>query len=207
MKNLGISLLMSVCLTSFVSGDDRAKNAVEDLEAQILRSMEGGMGESFEKLRKRVQGLSDEQRRSLAVAIRPSEFEWRFRGEHPAKQIGSVEYVVSSKVKDYESLLVVNGPELERALRFSRAFTKLRKRAPKMQIDVQLTWLEDGKLRSTDLWEIVSMESVDQVENFLNSLDATDSGLGSINLTPDLSAMPRENTPAQVVITVRVPRG
>lgn len=181
--------------------------ALATVEAEILRAMGGNMGAGFAELRRQIQALDPAARRSLAVSVRPGVYQWRFHGEHPADafQLGIFEYVVSSEIKNYESLLVVEGPELKRLQRFGEAFDRARRRHPTAQVDVQFSWAEGGRVRSVDLWEILATHEAAQVEEFIKRLDSSPDGLGAINLAADPAALPKKNTPAQVVITLRLP--
>ena len=178
--------------------------AIVDIETEILRAMEGGMGPEVAEFRKSIRALAPEARRKLAMTVRPGEYQWRFQGVHPADRLGLLEYIVSSKIKNYETLLVVEGKELERLQRFGRAFDTLRRRLPDTEVNVQLSWFEHGRVRTVGLWEILAFHEAAKVKEFIKRLDGNDSGIGAINLKPDLAALPQERTPAQVIITLRI---
>jgi len=182
-------------------------DALIKVEAEILLAMQGNMGDTFAELRRKIQAISPESRRALAVSIRPGVFQWRFHGVHPADalQPAGLEYIVSSEIKNYEPLLVVEGKEFERLQRFGHAMDKLRKRSPDTEVDIQLCWSEYGRMCSSDLWEIYATADIAQVEAFIARLDCTESGLGSVNLSADVAALPKKKTPAQVIITLHVP--
>ena len=210
-SNSRVALLLLFCCTipasTALAQDNSTQDAIEKLETSVLEAMKEGAFDQIPKLRKSIFNLKVEQRRQLQFSLGPKEFEWSFAGEYPAftDDALGLEYVIGSEIKNYESLLVVHGKQLERMQRFNVAFDKMRELHPKTVVNVQLSWMEDERIRSVSIFEIFAQQEIKEVNRFLKWLNSTDDGLGAFNLDGDIAALPKKKQPAKITISLRLP--
>jgi ankyrin repeat protein len=108
-----VELLKAHLARASAQADKPHSKGIIDLEARLRKALGDSKREAIDELAREVGKLKEEDRRKLPFRVRPGSVEFRFRGECPG-HTDSVEFVVSNKNGDYESLLVLSKTELER---------------------------------------------------------------------------------------------
>ena len=205
------TLFMALTVINAVAtdeGSDSAAPAATPLETEVLEIISAAKTSDLARVARRIEGLEPELRRDFPIRVRQNTIEWRFLGEHPADRLSPemLEYVVSSEAKSYESLIVVDAEQVERARRLGAALEDLRKLAPNFQVEVCLAWSSKQDVRIVRLWDVLSAESPQQRRKFLQELSPTEHGLEAFNSKADKAQLPALQVPARLYITVRMPR-
>jgi hypothetical protein len=131
---VAMSIRASLMLFGFLSLAALARSAqtgeahprAPKLEARLLKALGDLNKETIGELAKEVGRLEEEDRRLLPFRVRTGSVEFRFSGECPGHP-EYVEFVVSSKNRDYESLLVLSKAELQRSEQVWKVVERLAK--------------------------------------------------------------------------------
>ena len=102
----------------------KAVQVAAHLEAQVLRALSEANAKAVDALADDVAWLKAADRQTLPFRLRPGAVEFRFQGECPG-HTGYVEFIVSNKNRDYESLLVLDKTELQRFERLWKVVEQL----------------------------------------------------------------------------------
>lgn len=178
------------------------------IEARAVQALGEGKFRTLRALAAEIAELKPAKRSELPIRIRADVVEFRFRGEAPGERLtpDMLEYVVSDASKDYETLLIVGKAELDRALRLGQALADLTKRGRRPALEVKLAWVENGQPRVEDLRDIFRLVDADQADDFLDRLAPKSAGLEAFNLKADPTALPAKRGPAEVIITIGLPK-
>lgn len=197
-------LLLPVCLFILASPVwAQKKSALEpaELEAKLLTAVTVGKGDAVEAVGAAITQLSEEQRRGLKFRVRPGEVEFRFGGFCPSHE--TVEFLLSNRIRDYESLLVLDEAELERAAKVWKAATRAKATQPPF-VQFKLLWMEKDKARCEDLEDAFRKVAPRQrKELFYPRLRWEDDGLRIPNIALDRAAVPQTAQAAQVLVILR----
>jgi hypothetical protein len=189
---------------------DRKPSETRDAaaEARVLKALAGEDLTALAALARKLHVPDPTKRRDIGLHIKRDVVEFHFRGEFPGDKIVTemLEYAVSNKDKDYETLLVAEADELERLQKLGEALGAWRRRGRAPALTVRLSWTDVGKKNVKGLDEILAREKPASRADFLRLLEFNKSGLGAFNLKAEPKALPKRRLPAEVVIGVRLPR-
>lgn len=209
MRLLGVPMfaLMFVVAPVYVassSGDEIATK----FEARVLKALEEQDRAAIRSLAAEFRKLSSETRRELPLRLREDSVELAFRGSFPGDKFQAqiLEYLVSGSEKDYESLLVVPAPELERVQALRPFFDKRAGEGRRKWWSAQLVWTEGDAPQSIDLVDLLIHLGEKERGQFLDQLGVKRFGLGGIiNVKADAGYLPRKRVPARLLLTIWIP--
>ena len=116
-----------------------------------------------------------------------------------------LEYVISNRDKDYESLLVAGRDELDRLKKLGQALAALKKAGKQASLEYRLVWVDKGQARVEDLQSIVGLLEEAKRNEFLAQLGFNEYGLGGeMNVKADHAVLPPSRTAAELLLTVRL---
>lgn len=193
---LGVILLGS---TPPSIAQDSNKTSLED---QLLSEIRAGK-QSFKAIRMKALAQSVEKRRRQRFRVGQRYIEFEFHGDYPAGFClpSSIEYILApAGTKDHETLLALSKKEWSRAKALGAALQGYRKkgRAPRFELD--LLWLEQGKVRKESLGDIVSLASAKAQGQFFSSLKFSRYGLAGRHIKGDSARLPLKKGPLQIRI-------
>jgi len=173
-----------------------------ELEARLIQALGDARADPIHALAKDVQRLTEEQRRTLPFRVRPGAVEFRFQGDCPGHT--NVEFVLSNKFFEYESLLVVNKADLERAGRMWKAIQQLAKAQQTPAMEFKLVFVQKGQARVEDLQNVFhKVDFKAQKDFYWRSLSWQDEGLRIDNSAMDPALVPTTPQRAEVIVIVR----
>jgi Ankyrin repeats (3 copies)/Ankyrin repeats (many copies) len=190
--------------TLTVARQDKEKNqsSPAELEANLLKALADGKATATEELAADILRLSDQQRRGLKFRVRPNVMEFRFDGQCPGHH--SVEFLLSNKNRDYESLLVLDKTELERAARLWQVVRQLAKAGHPPALEFKLLFVEKGQARMEDLQNVFhKIDFKKQKDYYVRFLEWEDDGLRIRDPDIDPATAPKGRQNAQMLIIVR----
>jgi hypothetical protein len=191
----------------FVAPPSRAAGPDPKWEEQARKALADGDRQSLQQLAAEYRKLAPEVRGAIPVRIRDDSVEFAFRGEFRGDQFESqmLEYLVSAPGKDYESLLVVIGPEEERVQALRSVFDKRARKGRGETWTARLTWSDGEQPQSVELADLlIPLDAAERTE-FLDQLAVNRAGLGgSKNVQSVLGVLPKKRVPARLYLTVRM---
>jgi len=196
-------LVAPVCVASTSAGELATK-----FEARVLKALEDKDWTALRSLAAEFRKLSSEARRELPLRLREDSVEFAFRGSFPGDKVPGqiLEYLVSGSDKDYESLLVVPAPELDRVQALRPFFEKRAGEGRRKWWSAQLIWTEGDAPQSIDLGDLLIHLSEKDRGQFLDQLGVNRFGLGgNTNVEADSGYLPRKRVPARLLLTIRIP--
>ena len=199
-------LFLSVPILALTQrSEERPAGAV--IEAGVLRAISTGSLNRLQAAAEDVRDLKPAQRTQLPLRIRPDRVEFRFRGEYPGGESvhEMLEYVISNRDKDYESLLVAGREELDRLKKLGQALAALKKAGKQASLEYRLVWVDKGQARVEDLQSIVGLLEEAKRNEFLAQLGFNEYGVGGqMNVKADPAVLPARHTAAELLLTVRL---
>ena len=198
-----MTVLAFLLLTPSAPAQDktRPQQSPAELESRLLKAMAAPKPDSFRDLAKNICRLTKGQRRALNFRLRPGVVEFRFSGECPGHTDRNVEFIVSNKNRDYESLLVLDKGELERAKRVWKVFKQLSKAGQTAVVEFKILWVENKKARYEDLYDVFRKK---RKTDYRRYLEWEEDGLRIPNIAMDLATVPLMRQPAQMILILRL---
>jgi hypothetical protein len=185
--------------------EERAAESV--IETRVLRAISTGSLHRLQAAAEDVRDLKPAERAQLPFRIRPEAVEFRFRGEYPGGESvhEMLEYVISNRDKDYESLLVAGREELDRLKKLGQALAALKKAGKQASLEYRLVWVDKDQAHVEDLQSIVGLLQDAKRNEFLAQIGFNEYGLGGeMNVKADPALLPTRRTAAELLLTVRL---
>jgi hypothetical protein len=184
-----------------------AAGPASEFEARARKALEAGDVAALRALAADLGRLTPEARRTLPLRVREGVVEFAFRGEFFGDQFSPemLEYVVSGRGKDYESLLVAPEAELERVQALRPYFDKRAGEGRRKWWSARLVWADGGTPHSADLGDLIVGLGAKERERFLDQLGVNGAGLGGDkNVKSEPGALPQKRVPALLLLTLRL---
>jgi hypothetical protein len=197
MRVLLFACSTAACLLAAVAG--AAEPAT--LEARVISAVVEDRPKLLAALVEEIQALPAEQKDKLPFRVYREALEMRFEGVlSTAFSRDFLEYLVSVRQKDYETLVVVGEADIQRLSSAQKLFEARKDGAPMYRF--QLAWSEDGEARVEDLRDIIATADPKLQQRFLNELRILEAGLGGeLNLKSDISRLPKGEAKVTGIIT------
>lgn len=128
-----------------------------------------------------------------------NELVWRIQGH--TNRLTMLEYLFSSESKSYESLLVLEGPELQRAKRIAAAIERMTAQGHTLKI--QLAFAQNGQAHVRELTDLLKEESRQSLDEFFQRTKVNEFGWEGFNLEADESKFPGQESPATLILSLR----
>jgi hypothetical protein len=176
-------------------------------EARALTALAAGDRKALAALADEFRKLPAGERLALPLRVRDDSVELAFRGEFPADKSpgGMLEYLASSRDKDYESLLVVPEAERKRLQALRPVFAKRAGEGRRKWWSARLVWAEGAEPRSADVADLLLLLKPKERDRFRDNITVLDAGLGGdMNVEADPAALPRKRVPAVLLLTLRI---
>jgi hypothetical protein len=184
-----------------------AAGPASEFEARARKALETGDVAALRALAADLGRLTPEARRALPLRVREGVVEFAFRGEFFGDQFSPemLEYMVSGRGKDYETLLVAPEVELERVQALRPYFDKRAGEGRRKWWSARLVWADGGTPHSADLSDLLVGLGAKERERFLDQLGVNGAGLGGDkNVKSEPGALPRKRVPALLLLTLRL---
>lgn len=173
---------------------------VTSLESKILSDLKNGQFHP-KSLKSQVQGLTVEQRRAQAFHIGDQFIEFELKGQYPAGVClpSSVEYVLApAGPKDHEVLLALDKEQWRRAKALGKAIDGWTKKGKGLRYEIELLWLEEGKIRKEALRDVLGLATEKEQKQFFSNLKFGKYGLSSHHAKGDAARLPKKKGPLQL---------
>jgi hypothetical protein len=194
-------LACSLLLCSLALAQQQDKPQPAKLEAKLLKAIADGQSSAIEAVGADILRLSEEERRELPFRVRPGAVEFRFRGTCPRHT--SVEFLLSNKNRHYESLLVLEKAEFERAEKVWKVAKRAKATRPPL-LEFKLLWREKDEARCEDLDDVFrKIKPKERQNSHYRWLEWEDDGLRIPNISVDPAAQPRKAQAAQMLMVLR----
>jgi hypothetical protein len=185
----------------------RAAGPASEFEARARKALETADVAALRLLAADIGKLTPEARRALLLRVREGVVEFAFRGEFFGDQFPPemLEYVVSGRGKDYETLFVASEAELERVQALRPYFDKRAGEGRRKWWSARRVWADGGTPHSADLSDLLVGLGAKEREQFLDQLGVNAAGLGGDkNVKSEPGALPRKRVPALLLLTLRL---
>ena len=175
------------------------------LESRVIRAVIDNRPKLVAALVEELQALPAGERGKLPFRIYRESFEMRFDGVlSTAFSPDFLEYLVSARQKDYESLVVVGEADIARLTSAQKLFEARKDGSPIYRF--QLAWSEDGQARVENIRDIIAVADPMLQRRFLSELRIMEAGLGGeLNLKSDTSRLPKRDSKVTGIITFELP--
>ncbi len=194
----------AVCLlvlSAAASGQQPDRPDPADLEEKLLKAIGQRQSAVVEEVGAQLVRLNEDQRRALRFRVRPGVVEFRFRGISPGHS--DIEFLLSNKNRDYESLLVLDKTKFARAGRVWTAAKGAKLIGPPF-VEFKLVWVEKGEPRTESLEDVfrkfVAKEGQDR---YYRHFEWEDDGLRIPNIPVDPAAVPKAGQVAEMLVILR----
>jgi hypothetical protein len=199
-------MLAPLCVLVFVPvtlpQDEKKLPSLGEIEARLLKAICDRKSSDIEALASDIRLLGDQQRHGLKIRVRPTAVEFRFDGECPGHD--SVEFLLSNKNRDYESLLIVSKTELERVAQVWQTVQQLVKAGQPPGLEFKLVFMEKGRPRIEDLQNVFwKIDFRERKNDFVRSLEWGDDGLRIREPDMDPATVPRQRQDGQMIVILR----
>lgn len=171
-----------------------------NLESKILSDIKNGQFHP-KRLKRQVQALTAEQRRAQAFRLGDQFIEFELKGQYPAGFClpSSIEYVLApAGPKDHEVLLALDKEQWRRAKALGEAIDSWTKKGKSLRYEIDLLWLEEGKIRKEALRDVLGLATEKEQKQFFSNLKFGQYGLYSHHAKGDAARLPKKKGSLQL---------
>lgn len=189
-------------LAIFASASFAFAQSAPKLEARALKAVGDRDEAALEGIAADIARLKENERRGLRFRVRPEAIEFRFKGQSQGQTY--IEFILSNKFRDYESLLVLDETELARLVKLANGINQ---RKEKPSFEFRLLWSEKNIARSEDLFDVLGkIDFKERRKRQYPSLQWSEEGLRIDNVEVDAVFVPAAKQVAEMLVIVHLNR-